>query len=105
MEDSPLVQQMYGLAFPRVLHQLMTAANGWEALELLDNPAHKFDIVLLDLRMPELDGVGFLEEVSRRPNLTGLPIVLTTSEAEESELLSAARRLGPSAVVKKPRHP
>jgi CheY-like chemotaxis protein len=38
MEDSPLVQQMYGLAFPRVLHQLMPAANGWEALELLAIP-------------------------------------------------------------------
>ncbi len=50
VEDSPLVQQMYGLAFPRSLHQLTTAGNGWEALELLDNPAHKFDIVLLDLR-------------------------------------------------------
>jgi CheY-like chemotaxis protein len=105
VEDSPLMQRMYGLAFPRSLHQLTTAGNGWEALELLDNPAHKFDVVLLDLRMPELDGVGFLEEVHRRPNLTGLPIVLTTSEADGSELLSAARRLGPSAVVKKPWHP
>jgi CheY-like chemotaxis protein len=105
VEDSPLVQRMYGLAFPRSQHALTMVSNGREALELLDDPGREFDAVLLDLRMPVLNGVGFLEEVRKRPSLQSLPIVLTTSEAEGSELLSAARRLGPSAVVKKPWHP
>ncbi len=105
VEDSPLVQQMYGLAFPRREHELTTASNGREALARLDDPTRAFDVVLLDLRMPELDGVGFLREVRLRPSLAQLPIVLTTSEAEGSELLTAARQLGVRAVVKKPWHP
>ena len=105
VEDSPLVQQIYGLAFPRSQHELITASNGREALERLDAPGPGFDVVLLDLRMPELDGVGFLTEVRKRPSLARLPIVLTTSEAEGSDLLTTARQLGVNAVVKKPWHP
>jgi two-component system, chemotaxis family, chemotaxis protein CheY len=105
VEDSVLVQQMYGLAFPRSQHELTTASNGREALAKLDDPTCKFDVILLDLRMPVMDGVAFLKEVRRRPSLAQLPIVLTTSEAEGSELLTAARQLGVNAVVKKPWHP
>ncbi len=105
VEDSPLVQQMYGLAFPRSQHELTTASNGREALARLDDPSRAFDVVLLDLRMPELDGVGFLREVRQRPSLAQLPIVLTTSEPDGSDLLEGAKRLGVRAVVKKPWHP
>jgi len=103
VEDSRLVQQMYGLAFPRREYELVTAADGREALERLGGAV--FDIVLLDLRMDGMNGVEFLREVRRRPELARLPIVLTTSEAEGSVLLAAAKRLGVSATVKKPWHP
>jgi CheY-like chemotaxis protein len=52
-----------------------------------------------------MKGVEFLREVRRDARLTQLPIVLTTIEPEESELLGEARRLGVTAVVKKPWHP
>ena len=51
------------------------------------------------------DGVEFLREVRRRARLAELPIVLTTIEADGSELLGEAKRLGVAAVVKKPWHP
>ena len=103
IEDSPLVQKMYGLAFPRREYELVTASDGREALRRLSESA--FDAVLLDLRMPGMNGVEFLQEIRRRPELVRLPIVLTTIEAEGSELLEAAKRLGVAAVVKKPWHP
>lgn len=105
VEDSPLVQSMYGLAFPRREHELTTANDGREALVWLDDPARAFDLVLLDLRMPGMDGVEFLREVRRRPRLAQLPIVLTTIELDGSALLEEAKRLGVTAVVKKPWHP
>ena len=103
IEDSPLVRNMYGLAFPRREYELVTASDGREALQRLGESA--FDVVLLDLRMPGMNGVEFLREIRRRPELARLPIVLTTIEAEGSELLEAARELGVTAVVKKPWHP
>jgi CheY-like chemotaxis protein len=103
VEDSLLVQQMYGLAFPRHQYELITASDGREALVRLLEMS--FDVVLLDLRMPRMNGVEFLREVRRRPDLVRLPIVLTTSEAEGSELLETAKALGVAAVVKKPWRP
>ena len=52
-----------------------------------------------------MNGVEFLREVRRDPRLAQLPIVVTTMEPEESELLREARGLGVAAVVKKPWHP
>ena len=105
VEDSPLVQQMYGLAFSRREHELTTASDGRAALAQLADPASRFDVILLDLRMPGMNGVEFLREVRRDARLAQLPIVLTTMEPEGSELLTEARRLGVTAVVKKPWHP
>jgi len=105
VEDSPLVQQMYGLAFSRREHELTTASDGRAALVQLADPASHFDVILLDLRMPGMNGVEFLREVRRDAGLAQIPIVLTTMEPEESELLREARRLGVTAVVKKPWHP
>jgi CheY-like chemotaxis protein len=105
VEDSPLVQQMYGLAFSRREHELTTASDGREALVQLADPSRHFDVILLDLQMPGMNGVEFLREVRRDARMAQLPIVLTTMEPEESELLREARRLGVTAVVKKPWHP
>jgi len=105
VEDSPLVQSMYGLAFSRREHELTTANDGREALARLADPASRFDVILLDLRMPGMNGVEFLREVRRDARLARLPIVLTTMEPEGSELLTEARRPGVTAVVKKPWHP
>jgi CheY-like chemotaxis protein len=105
VEDSPLVQQMYGLAFSRREHELTTASDGRAALEQLADPASRFDVVLLDLRMPGMNGVEFLREVRRHARWAQLPIVLTTIEPDGSELLEDAKRLGVTAVVKKPWHP
>lgn len=105
VEDSPLVQSMYGLAFPRREHELTTANDGREALARLADPASRFDVILLDLRMPGMNGVDFLREVRRQARWAELPVVVTTMEPEGSELLTEAMRLGATAVVKKPWHP
>jgi CheY-like chemotaxis protein len=104
VEDSPLVRRMYGLAFYRRDHELVEAENGQEALDVLATSAERFDLILLDLRMPGLDGVGFIQEVRRKP-MFNIPIIVTTSEPESSPLLQQARALGVAAVMKKPWKP
>jgi two-component system chemotaxis response regulator CheY len=104
VEDSPLLQKMYGLAFPGRENVLITAASGREALRLVEKLVH-CDVILLDLRMPEMNGVEFIKEVRRHPRLKAIPIVVVTAEQEESELLKEARALGVSAVVRKPWKP
>jgi two-component system chemotaxis response regulator CheY len=104
VEDSPLVRRMYGLAFHRRDHELVEAENGREALDVIANSTARFDLILLDLRMPDMDGVEFIRAVRRRP-LFEVPIIITTAEPESSELLRQARLLEVAAIVKKPWKP
>jgi two-component system response regulator PilR (NtrC family) len=104
VEDSPLVQRMYGLAFSHRQHQLISAANGRDALAILDQDPEPFDLILLDLRMPDMNGVEFLAALRCRPT-NPPPVVLTTAEAADSPLVQEARAHGPAAVVYKPWKP
>lgn len=104
VEDSPLVQKMYGLAFSQRQHTLVTAANGRLALSILDADDGNFDLILLDLRMPDMNGIEFLTELPRHRS-GHIPVVLTTAEPPESPMVEQARMLGTAAVVHKPWRP
>jgi|SRR6476660_425486 CheY-like chemotaxis protein len=102
VEDSPLLRKMFGLAFPHQFHELGQAENGRQAIEMLERAERPFDAVLLDLRMPDMNGIEFIRALHRLPGHQSTPIVLTTAEADDSELLREATQLGVAAVVKKP---
>ena len=58
-------------------HEIVFAEHGGEALELLRR--RSFDVMLLDVLMPELDGYGVLEELQRDPHLRDIPVIVTSS--------------------------
>jgi CheY-like chemotaxis protein len=93
---------MFGLAFPHQFNDLRQAENGREAMELLGGTHDPFDAVLLDLRMPDMNGVEFIRALRRQTVHGRTPVVLTTAEADDSDLLREATELGVAAVVKKP---
>jgi two-component system chemotaxis response regulator CheY len=105
VEDSPLLRKMFGLAFPHQTNDLQPAENGRSAMDLLAVASEPFDAVLLDLRMPDMDGVEFLRALRRLPVHRGTPVVLTTAESDDSALMEQARTLGVAAIVKKPWSP
>jgi two-component system chemotaxis response regulator CheY len=106
VEDAALVRKMYALAFPPHQHELVPAENGRVALDLLGQAAAEFDLILLDLRMPDMDGVTFISELRHRaPRFRHVPIIVTTAEPEDSPLLAQARALGIQALVRKPWKP
>jgi two-component system, chemotaxis family, chemotaxis protein CheY len=100
-EDSALIRSVTRVAFPATTHQLHEAENGRQALELLDRTLEPFDAIILDLRMPEMNGVESVEAIRQRPLHRDTPIVVASSEGENTELGQAIRRLGVAAVVKK----
>ena len=105
VEDSPLVRRMYGLVFSKREHELTTAEDGRKALEVLTTDARPFDLILLDLRMPDMDGVEFIRALRLTGRFRTIPIVLTTVEPDTSDLLREAVAMGVAAVVKKPWRP
>jgi class 3 adenylate cyclase len=60
--------------------QIEEAADGVEALEILQ--ARTFDLVLLDMEMPELDGLGVLTALKDSGQLSGLPVIVISSAEE-----------------------
>jgi two-component system chemotaxis response regulator CheY len=105
VEDSPLLRKMFGLAFPKQTNDLQPAENGRSAMELLAGCDEPFDAVLLDLRMPDMDGVEFLRALRKQPVHGRTPVVLTTAESDDSVLMEQAKVLGVAAIVKKPWSP
>src|SRR5207245_11187292 len=63
--------------FEKTHHQLGFASNGKEALESLEKV--KADLVLLDIRMPVMDGRMALAEIRKQPALDLLPVIAVTA--------------------------
>lgn len=75
--------------------------DGAEALEVLTDPALRLpDLVLLDLKLPKVDGLEVLAAVRRTPGLRRLPIVMHSSSREERDI-AGAYDLGVNAYVVK----
>ncbi len=88
IDDEPGITSALTYLLRRDGHAVETAANGRLALEKLQ--ARTYDLILCDLRMPELDGPGFYRELERRaPHLLRRIIFLTgdTLSAETQEFL------------------
>ena len=77
--------------------QPVAAYDGAEAVELARDPA--IDVVLMDIRMPRVNGVQALAEIkARRPEV---PVILFTAMASDDLLVQASAR-GATTVLKKP---
>lgn len=84
-EDNKINQRVARGLLERQGHTTMVAANGVEALEVLQN--ERFDLILMDVQMPVLDGLATAAEIRRRERGTGdrILIVALTAHAYESD--------------------
>lgn len=80
-------------------HKVETAENGREALEKIR--AGSFDLVLLDIEMPEMDGYQVLETCLQDPDLRDIPIIMTSSLDEINSVVKCIE-LGAEDYLNKP---
>ena len=80
-------------------HTIVFAEDGTEALDLLRQ--RRFDLILLDVLMPELDGYGVLEELQRDPHLRDIPVVVTSS-LDELDSVVRCLEMGAEDYLTKP---
>ncbi len=86
----------------KVENELIIAKNGEEGLEYLrDKENHLPGIILLDLNMPRMNGLEFLEVVKKDDQLKKIPIVVLTTSDEEKDR-SASYNLGIAGYMTKP---
>ncbi len=110
VEDSPkdLELTLAALAKCQLANDIHVARDGEEAVDYLyltgkhkDRPGGDPAVVLLDLKLPKIDGLEVLERVKHDPNLRHIPIVMLTSSREELDLVRSYE-LGVNAFVVKP---
>lgn len=109
-EDNPMDVELTleALAEHNLANRVVVVSDGVEAMEYLrregayaDRPPGDPAVLLLDLKMPRMDGLEVLKAVRSDPKLTTLPVVVLTSSREEQDLLEAYA-LGVNAYVVKP---
>ncbi|MDZ4076936.1 MULTISPECIES: response regulator [Hydrocarboniphaga] len=110
VEDNPkdLELTLIALAKSQLANEVIVARDGAEALDYLHsrgefthriagNPA----VILLDLKLPKVDGIEVLQTVRSTQSLKSIPVVMLTSSREEPDLLRSYE-LGVNAYVVKP---
>jgi CheY-like chemotaxis protein len=100
VEDFPVMQRFYKDALERAGYQLSIASNGEEALAMVATT--DYDIILLDLLLPKLNGIEFLERYRNRPAGTKIIVLTDFSDAGRME---RARELNISDYLIKSEYP
>ena len=110
VEDNPndLELAMIALNRSQLANQVIVMRDGAEALDYLhrrgghaDRPAGNPAVVLLDLKLPKVDGLEVLKEIRAVEALQSLPVVMLTSSKEEQDVMRSYE-LGVNAYVVKP---
>jgi CheY-like chemotaxis protein len=100
VDDNPVSARLVERVLQSDGYDTAVAYNGREALDMLECTAD-VRLVVCDLRMPEMDGLQFLEELRRKPLFRELPVLMCTSVGE-AESVHEAIRLGVQSYVRKP---
>ncbi|CAO5244134.1 BTAD domain-containing putative transcriptional regulator [Frankia sp. AgKG'84/4] len=85
VDDTAINRTLLAAAVTQLGHEVETAENGHRALEVLraaDHGARRFDLVLLDLLMPVLDGYATLAEIKDDPALAAVGVIMVSAVPE-----------------------
>ena len=91
----------------KVLNDIKVARDGAEAIDLLfteDAPNYEKELpqlILLDLKLPKIDGLEVLKKIRSNPRTKLIPVVILTTSKEDSDLLNGYE-LGANSYVRKP---
>jgi CheY-like chemotaxis protein len=99
---------LHALRVAKLVNSIQIARDGHEALQFLlrtGEYAGRLDgdpkVILLDLKMPKIDGLGVLQRIRKEPGLRTLPVVMLTSSREERDII-ASYNLGANSYIVKP---
>ncbi len=100
---------MYALRQHQLANRIYVARDGVEALDFLlcrgafagRNVADTPKVVLLDLKLPLIDGIEVLRQIKANPNTQTIPVVVLTSSREERDIVETYQ-LGVNSYIVKP---
>jgi len=101
VEDSPTMLELLVGALEELDEpvEITGAASGFEALRAL--PRERFDLILTDINMPDINGLELVSFVKQSPRYRAIPLVIVSTEGSDRDLEKGVR-LGADAYIKKP---
>ncbi len=85
---------------PSFGYEVLVATDGLQALKILGSGEHSFDLVLLDVMMPNLDGWDTLKAIRKDKTISSLPIIMLTALDKEQQQVSGLKFGADDYVVK-----
>lgn len=102
VEDEAAIREFEAINLKRVGYSVEEAGSGEEALEIYDSDAQGFDIALLDISMPGMDGFALCKELRQRSETLG--IIMLTARTQEMDKISGLM-MGADDYITKPFSP
>lgn len=99
VDDNEDNRRMLSLRLTRRGYNVEVAQDGYEALAKIEN--QKFDMVVLDIMMPGMDGLEVLTTIRQTYSLAELPVIMATAKDESDDVVKALK-LGANDYVTKP---
>ena len=101
VDDSRAMRMILSRTLTESGFEVVQAANGREALEIMDREGASIGLVLLDWNMPEITGIEVLEKLRSQSAFNGVRLVMVTTETE-IEQMARALEAGADEYVMKP---
>jgi adenylate cyclase len=102
IDDNKVMRLLLTRGLEQQGHSVATAENGRRGLEILR--AERFDLVLLDIQMPEMDGLQVLEHITGDLNLREIPVIMISS-LDEVDGVARCIQMGAEDYLFKPPNP
>jgi two-component system chemotaxis response regulator CheY len=101
VDDSKAMRMIIAKTLNELGYEVRQAANGREALEVIEAEKGALKLVLTDWNMPEINGLELLKRLRQIPELASLVVVMVTTETDMDQM-SAALEAGANEYVMKP---
>lgn len=103
IEDNPDDVKLTLRAFKQnnLLNEVVVARDGAEALQYLKNCSSRPTVILLDLKLPKVDGLEVLAFIRGDERLKRIPVIVLTSSREEQDIVASYGR-GANSYIRKP---
>ncbi len=101
VDDSRAIRMLLNKTLRQLGYEVQEAANGREALEMIESGNSEVKLVLADWNMPEMNGLDLLKRLRQNPALTSVAVVMVTTETE-IEQIAEAMEAGANEYVMKP---
>lgn len=99
VDDYPVIQRTLSFTLEKHGYSVLVASDGLEALRILGTTP--VDLAIVDIAMPEMDGITLLRHIRADTQLSPMPVIILTASGEDQDRITASLA-GADSFINKP---